>query len=352
MLIGGLLMATTLVVFVDAGSWKLPIREVKRVQRNNTLGPLNDIYREVLNFDRKYYRAKIYVGTPPQPFQVMIDTGSNILWIPKKGCKATGRNLVGNCESSKHVYDTKGSATAESLNVFFTVEYGGGSSTMKGQFFKDVFSFGENMRLEEKVTFGVVHEMNNEDRGILGLGNAIDPHQRGSSIIHEAWRQKVIDAPLFTIYLRKCPESEDCEKFGTITIGSHDKEMCGEIEGHVKVNPKTINWVFEVSSFKMGNALVSKPFKVMTDTGAPGIYVPIDIYKQLIRAIKATRTNEGDYVVRCDANVVITLLINGHTYFIPKNQLLINLHTGLCSLRVEPFAPSDGAWILGIPFLR
>ncbi|KAI6212677.1 Asp-6 [Aphelenchoides besseyi] len=308
MLIGGLLMATTLVVFVDAGSWKLPIREVKRVQRNNTLGPLNDIYREVLNFDRKYYR------------------GSNILWIPKKGCKATGRNLVGNCESSKHVYDTKGSATAESLNVFFTVEYGGGSSTMKGQFFKDVFSFGENMRLEEKVTFGVVHEMNNEDRGILGLGNAIDPHQRGSSIIHEAWRQKVIDAPLFTIYLRKCPESEDCEKFGTITIGSHDKEMCGEIEGHVKVNPK--------------------------NTGAPGIYVPIDIYKQLIRAIKATRTNEGDYVVRCDANVVITLLINGHTYFIPKNQLLINLHTGLCSLRVEPFAPSDGAWILGIPFLR
>ncbi|KAI6212475.1 hypothetical protein M3Y94_00029700 [Aphelenchoides besseyi] len=251
MLIVGLLIATILVVFVDAGSWKLHIQEVKRVQRNNTLGPLNDVYSEVLNFDRAYYRATIYLGTPPQPFQVMIDTGD-------------------------------------------------GSSKMKGQYFKDVFS------------------------GILGLGNAIDPNERGSSIIHEAWRQKAIDAPLFTIYLRKCPKSEDCEKFGTITIGSYDKEMCGKIEGHVNVVPDY--------------------------TGAPGIYVPTDVYKQLMGEIKATRTVWGGYVVSCDANIVITLQINGHTYTIPKNQLLVNLHTGICSMRIVPYNHWAGYWVLGVPF--
>ncbi|KAI6212647.1 Lysosomal aspartic protease-like protein [Aphelenchoides besseyi] len=124
MLIVGLLIATTLVVFVDAGSWKLHIRKVKRVQRNNTLGPLHDIYREVLNFDRAHYRATIYVGTPPQPFQVMIDTGSHILWIPKKGCKAKGRNTVGNCKTGKYVYNFAESASAEDLHVPFTVAYG------------------------------------------------------------------------------------------------------------------------------------------------------------------------------------------------------------------------------------
>ncbi|KAI6218569.1 Protein CBR-ASP-5 [Aphelenchoides besseyi] len=312
MLIVGLLIATILVVFVDAGSWKLHIQEVKRVQRNNTLGPLNDVYSEVLNFDRAYYRATIYLGTPPQPFQVMIDTGSHILWVPKKGCKAKGRNIVGNCKTGKYVYNFAESASAEDLHVPFTVAYGDGSSKMKGQYFKDVFSFGEKMRLKETVTFGVIHEMTDEDQGILGLGNAIDPNERGSSIIHEAWRQKAIDAPLFTIYLRKCPKSEDCEKFGTITIGSYDKEMC--------------------------------------DTGAPGIYVPTDVYKQLMGEIKATRTVWGGYVVSCDANIVITLQINGHTYTIPKNQLLVNLHTGICSMRIVPYNHWAGYWVLGVPF--
>ncbi|KAI6212648.1 Aspartic protease 6 [Aphelenchoides besseyi] len=222
---------------------------------------------------------------------------------------------------------------------------GDGSSKMKGQYFKDVFSFGEKMRLKETVTFGVVHEMTDEDQGILGLGNAIDPNERGSSIIHEAWRQKVIDAPVFTIYLRKCPDSEDCEKFGTITIGSHDTEMCGKIEGHVKVVP-------DFTSFKLGPASISKPFKTITDSGAPGIYVPKDTYKQLMEAIKATRTIWGGYVVRCTAYVAISLSINGREYVVPGNQLLVNLHTGICALRLNPFDSSDGSWILGSPFMR
>ncbi|KAI6212637.1 hypothetical protein M3Y94_00049900 [Aphelenchoides besseyi] len=211
MLIVGLLITSTLVTFVDAGSWKLPIQEVKRVNRNNTLGPLHDIYREVLNLDRAYYR------------------GSSVLWIPKKGCKST---------------------------VLVT--------------------FGEDMRITAAVTFGVAEEI-----GILGLGNAIRPNERGSAILHEAWRQKLIDEPMFTLYLRKCPYSEDCEKFGTITIGSYDKEMCDKIVGHVKINPKY--------------------------SGAPGIYMPTDVHKQLMDEINATPTN-GRYVVKCDADIDITAI--------------------------------------------
>ncbi|KAI6216998.1 Eukaryotic aspartyl protease [Aphelenchoides besseyi] len=351
MLIVGLLITSTLVTFVDAGSWKLPIQEVKRVNRNNTLGPLHDIYREVLNLDRAYYRATIYVGRPPKPFQVMIDTGSSVLWIPKKGCKSTGRHASGNCNSGKYVYDAEESASSLNLTAPFSISYGGGSSSMKGHYFKDFFSFGEDMRITAAVTFGVAEEIVGEDQGILGLGNAIRPNERGSAILHEAWRQKLIDEPMFTLYLRKCPYSEDCEKFGTITIGSYDKEMCDKIVGHVKINPKSTRWLFKATSFKLGNALINQPFKAVTDSGAPGIYMPTDVHKQLMDEINATPTN-GRYVVKCDADIDITLTINKIEYLIPASQLLVNLHNDYCLLLIYPKDSRNDRWLLGTPFSR
>ncbi|KAI6218587.1 Aspartic protease 6 [Aphelenchoides besseyi] len=349
MLIGGLLIATTLVTFVDAGSWKIPIQEVERVNRNNRLGPLNDVYPEPLHLDRKHYRATIYLGTSSMPFRVMVDTGSHILWVPKIGCRASGTDIVGNCVSGEHVYDPSKSTRAKNLNAPFYVEYGNGNAWTRGQCYVDVFSFGEKMRVKYPIIFGVAEEMRNEDQGILGLGHAYDPGERGGSILHQAWRHKLIDAPVFTIYLQKCPESEDCEKRGMITIGSYDKEMCGEVVGHVDINPNSIKWLFELSKFKLGSASISKSFKAMTDSGAPGIYMPTYAYHLLMSLIKATRTDDGRYVVRCDAEVDVTLQINGKEYTIPGHVLLVNLHNGFCSLRLFPYNHADDVWIIGTP---
>ncbi|KAI6212581.1 Aspartic protease 6 [Aphelenchoides besseyi] len=229
-----------------------------------------------------------------------------------------------NCKSSKYVYNPRGSATGKNLNQPFRIAYGDGSATITGHYYRDVFSFGEKMRLKEPITFGVGEEMKHRDQGILGLGNAVNSNEHGTSILHEAWRQKLIDAPIFTMYLRKCPRSEDCEKHGTITIGSYDKEMCGKIEGHVKVVPD--------------------------NSGAPGIYIPSNYYKPLMEAIKASLTDKGRYVVDCDAYVAISLRINGIEYVIPGNQVLVNLHTNYCLLRIYPFDFDNGTWLLGNPF--
>ncbi|KAI6204933.1 hypothetical protein M3Y94_00734500 [Aphelenchoides besseyi] len=52
----------------------------------------------------------------------------------------------------------------------------------------------------------------------MGLGSSL-PRDRGSSIVHEAWRQGILDAPIFTSYMKKCPGSGTCENGGLITFG-------------------------------------------------------------------------------------------------------------------------------------
>ncbi|KAI6212608.1 hypothetical protein M3Y94_00046300 [Aphelenchoides besseyi] len=204
MLIVGLLIAPILVVFVDAGSWKLHIQEVKRVQRNNTLGVLHDIYREVLNFDRTKYR------------------GSGILWVPKKGCKATGiASRVNTSMIPENLPQLK-------ILIYLFV----------------LRTFGEKLHLEEKVTFGVGEEMRNRDqvlkvdREFLGLEMQLIHVSAAAQFYTKLGVKKAIDAPIFTMYLRKCPDSEDCENRGIITIGSYDKEMCGDVVGDAKADPK------------------------------------------------------------------------------------------------------------------
>ncbi|KAI6221283.1 Eukaryotic aspartyl protease [Aphelenchoides fujianensis] len=352
------LLASLLLValaHVEAGSFSVNVQRVAPPRRSNkTLGPLSDVYGQGLNSaGNVQYRGRMTLGTPPQEFNVVFDTGSSILWVPRKGCHSTGP-LAKACGSSRGVYDPHRSRTAYPTNETFVVRYGTGS--VEGTYWQDVLVFGsargKQLRMKRRITFGVGERMQFLDEGILGLGSSdgLPYDDQPSSVMHEAYRQGILDNPVFTTYMKKCGGSGSCEDGGVITLGAEDRKHCGPVKKWVPVDEGDHYWQFTVSSMKMGSGGWNEPFKAITDSGTSLIVAPVRVVQQLARAVGA-RLVDGVYVVPCDANVALTLVIDGTALTIPSEQMLLRASGNDCYLALGGESDYD-FWILGDPLTR
>ncbi|KAI8340170.1 aspartic peptidase domain-containing protein, partial [Chlamydoabsidia padenii] len=77
------------------------------------------------------YLIDVSVGTPPQPFTLLLDTGSSASWVSSHGC---GRF----CGFPARALQPSRSESFRSTNMLFTVTYGQGYS--HGLFAQDTFN--------------------------------------------------------------------------------------------------------------------------------------------------------------------------------------------------------------------
>ncbi|KAI4553182.1 hypothetical protein MJT46_016476 [Ovis ammon polii x Ovis aries] len=158
---------------------------------------------------RTFYVGNITIGTPPQEFQVVFDTGSAVLWVPSVFCNSS--------TCSTHVrFRHLESSTFRPTNKTFWINYGAGR--IEGVVVRDTVRIGDLVSTDQP--FGLsMAEYGLEGRrfdGILGLNYPRLLYCRPLPIFDKLKNQGAISEPVFAFYLSKDKQKGSVVMFGGV----------------------------------------------------------------------------------------------------------------------------------------
>lgn len=306
-------------------------------------------YEPMRNYLDLVYVGVISIGTPPQEFKVVLDTGSAYLWVPSIYCSSPA------CANHK-VFNPLRSSTFLVSGRPVNVAYGSGE--MSGFLAYDTVKIGDLMvvaqafglSLEEPGTFMEYAIFD----GILGLGYPDLSLQGILPIFDNLWLQGLIPQNLFAFYL----SSKD-EKGSMLMLGGVDPSYYSGDLHWVPVS-KPSYWQLTLESISMNGEVIACEggCQGIMDTGTSLLTGPRNAIRNIQNLIGAKASSDGEYVLKCDTiNTLpdIVFTINGVTYPVPASAYIRKGHSHICSSNFEEDLDDSSdpeMWVLGDVFLR
>jgi saccharopepsin len=160
--------------------------------------------------------SEVGIGTPPQTFKVVLDTGSSNLWVPSSQCSSIACYL-------HNKYDSSASSTNKKNGSEFSIRYGSGS--LSGFVSQDVLQIGDLKLVgqdfaEATSEPGLAFAFGRFD-GILGLGYDTISVNRIVPPFYNMLDQNLLDEPVFGFYLGDSNKEGDESE---ATFGGIDKD--------------------------------------------------------------------------------------------------------------------------------
>lgn len=302
----------------------------------------------ITNFLNAQYFSEISLGTPPQSFKVILDTGSSNLWVPSSECSSIACYL-----HSK--YDSSASSTYKKNGSEFEIRYGSGS--LSGFVSQDTFQIGDLKVKKQDFAEatsepGLAFAFGRFD-GILGLGYDTISVNRIVPPFYNMIEQKLVDEPVFAFYLGDTNSGEESEA----VFGGIDKShYTGEIT-KIPLRRKAY-WEVALDAITFGDATAELDNTgVILDTGTSLIALPATIAELLNKEIGAKKSYNGQYTVECDKRDKLpdlTFTLTGHNFTIGPYDYILEVQGSCISAFMgmdfpEPVGPLA---ILGDAFLR
>lgn len=314
-------------------------------------GPENESIKDYAN--AQYFGA-VTLGNPPQSFQVIFDTGSSNLWVPKVGCTHCGNPFFG--KKSKYDHDTSSSYQADGKD--FEIMYGSGS--VSGFWSMDDVTLADDIvveaqrfaEIQDAGGLGLAYAFGKFD-GILGLGFTSISIDGAPTVFENAIAQNKVQQPVFSFYLGD-------NKEGELTFGGYDTTKFQGDLTFVKLMSATY-WEIGLDGVAAGS-YHSQPnedgtaITAIVDSGTSLITGPKREIAKLAASLGAKPNIVGEYTIDC-AKVEelddIVFTINGVDYTIPGKGAVIEAQgTCLFAFMGMDFPKPGPQWILGDVFMR
>ncbi|XP_040012821.1 napsin-A isoform X2 [Xiphias gladius] len=307
------------------------------------------------NFMDAQYYGMISIGTPPQNFTVLFDTGSSNLWIPSIHCSFYDLACW-----LHHRYNSKKSSTYVQNGTEFSIQYGRGS--LFGFISEDTVTiaglsvpgqqFGEAVK-QPGITFAVARF-----DGVLGMAYPSISVANVIPVFDKAMAAKLLPQNIFSFYISR---DQTAAVGGELILGGTDPQYYTGDLHYVNVTRKAY-WQIEMNGVEVGSQLTlcKASCQAIVDTGTSLIVGPREEIRVLQRAIGALPLLMGEYFIDCKmipSLPVISLNIGGkmlnltgEDYVIKESQMGISIClSGFMGMDFPP--PVGPLWILGDMFI-
>lgn len=310
---------------------------------------------KLTNFMDAQYFGVISIGTPPQDFTVLFDTGSSNLWVPSIHC-----SYLDIACWLHHRYNSKKSSTYVQNGTAFSIQYGRGS--LSGFISQDTVTLAglkvPNQQFAEAVKQpGIVFAVARFD-GVLGMAYPAISVDGVTPVFDTAMAAKILPQNIFSFYINRDPAGE---VGGELMLGGFDQQYFDGDLHYVNVTRKAY-WQIKMDEVQVGGTLTlcKNGCQAIVDTGTSMITGPVQEVRALQKAIGAIPLLMGEYWIDCKripSLPVVSLSLGGKMFNLTGEDYVLKVThmgvsvclSGIMAMDIPP--PAGPLWILGDVFI-
>lgn len=305
---------------------KIPLTNVKRINHrfNSEIS--------LIDYENIRYVGKIYLGTPPQTFYVLFDTGSSDIVIPSQKCTERRCKFL-------HKFDsTKSKSYKKNGTIYNNIRLGFDQLTIGGIKVKNQI-FGEELDLNSFDSFP-----NRKIDGLFGMGFPEVSAVGATSMMKNVVDQKLLKNPVFSFYFKNDINSDKSR----LVLGGSDPKY---YEGNFTYVPLTKigYWQIKMDGIDVdGQKYCKGGCQAIVDTGSPFIYGP----EEEIRRIKE---QIGSIPYNCEGIrklPTVKFFFNGKEFKMEPEDYVYKTRTAGKESCEVGFRETGPNWLIGDTFMR
>ncbi|KAJ7782498.1 acid protease [Mycena maculata] len=336
----------------------------KRMQRRGSAEGLNFVNQ---GGDSSYF-GTVDIGTPPQSFDVVLDTGSSDLWVASSSCTT--------CSSNTPVYNPgQSSSFVQESTAATTISYGSGE--VLGAVSQETVSMGnfsltnQGFLVTQQTTANL---LTGSVSGIMGLAFGAISSTQTVPFWQGLISSNQLASPVMSFWLSRFRGTKFAEEEpgGAFTLGGTNASL---FTGNIDFRPMSGGstptfWLLSVTAVNVQGSAITVPTGdsalAAIDTGTTLIGGPSDAVAAIWAAVPGSTivgdSMPGFYEFPCSTTVSVSMSFGGEVWPIDPTDLNIGEGTSPSSCLGGIFdltqgsditaSPGTPTWVVGDTFMK